>query len=345
MRDIRDYLVRVRPDSQSKGLASPFNIKKEALTLANFTKEEIKTLYHQHSDASGQVFEQSSIDRAWYWSEGQPWLVNALANEIVIKILKNNYSKPVIGNLVDQAAEALILRRDTHIVSLLERLKESRVRGVMETVIIGKRRWPKEVLDDDKQYVLDLGLLKSDKGIFKPANPIYQEVILRTLSKRYQDELPPELANRWMDGHKLDMTALLKEFQQFWRETADMIDDPYGYNETISHIVCFAYLQRVLNGGVETLTREYAFGRQRMDLNAKYKGKNYPVELKIRGLDKFVELKTKESLEQLWSYMDKGGAKEGWLVVFDRSPDKPWDEKLTWETTQYKGQTIHIVGC
>jgi hypothetical protein len=53
MRDIRDYLVQVRTESESIGLASHFNIKKEALTLANFTKEQIQELYHQHTEASG----------------------------------------------------------------------------------------------------------------------------------------------------------------------------------------------------------------------------------------------------------------------------------------------------
>jgi hypothetical protein len=88
LRDIRDYLAQVRPDEMSKGLASPFNIKKEALTLANFTERDIEALYLQHTEASTQVFEPSAIQRAWYWSEGQPWLVNALANQAVVRDLK-----------------------------------------------------------------------------------------------------------------------------------------------------------------------------------------------------------------------------------------------------------------
>jgi hypothetical protein len=345
MRDIRDYLVQVRPESESRGLASPFNIKKKALTLANFNRDEIKTLYHQHTDASGQIFESEAIDRAWYWSEGQPWLVNAIAYEVVVEILKNDYSKNVTADLIDQAAEALIQRRDTHIDSLMDRLKESRIRRVMEPVILGLSQWPQNVLRDDKQYVLDLGLLKVEQGVYKPANPIYQEVIIRDLTYDIQDNLPYSLTNRWMDGHKLDMTSLLKEFQTFWQENSEIINSPYDYFETTPHLVCFAFLQRVLNGGVETLRREYALGMRRLDLMIKYKGQAYPVELKIRALEKFVELKRQENLKQLRAYMDKCGAKEGWLVVFDRDTFKSWDEKLTWEITQYEGATIHEVGC
>ena len=31
------------------------------------------------------------------------------------------------------------------------------------------------------QYVLDLGLIRNDRGVLRPANPIYGEVIARTL--------------------------------------------------------------------------------------------------------------------------------------------------------------------
>jgi len=39
-----------------------------------------------------------------------------------------------------------------------------------------------EKLSDDYQYVLDLGLIREDRGNEEPANPVYGEVILRTLS-------------------------------------------------------------------------------------------------------------------------------------------------------------------
>lgn len=104
MRDIRDYLVRVRPEDQAVGLASPFNVKKESLTLANFTQAEIQTLYCQHTEATGQVFTQDAIERAWYWSEGQPWLVNAIAGEIVVKQLRNDFSTVISESNIDQAA-------------------------------------------------------------------------------------------------------------------------------------------------------------------------------------------------------------------------------------------------
>jgi hypothetical protein len=111
MRDIRDYMSRVRPDEMSTGTASPFNIKKESFTLANFTREEIGSLYGQHTAETGQAFEPAAIDRAWHWSEGQPWLVCALADETVVRQLENDCSRTVSMTAIDLAAQALILRR------------------------------------------------------------------------------------------------------------------------------------------------------------------------------------------------------------------------------------------
>jgi hypothetical protein len=118
------------------------------------------------------------------------------------------------------------------------------------------------------------------------------------------------------------------------------LPDPYGYTESIAHLVFFAFSQRVLNGGAEFVKREYALGLNRVDVCIGYMGQKYPIELKIKGRKSFAE-----SLEQEWKYVDISGALEGWLVIFDRSESKTWDDKLTWETQEYKGKTIHVVGC
>jgi hypothetical protein len=40
------------------------------------------------------------------------------------------------------------------------------------------------------------------------------------------------------------------------------------------------------------------------------------------------------------------GASEGWLVVFDRDPGKPWGAKIAWATEKLPdGRMAHIAGC
>ncbi|MCL1956734.1 MAG: hypothetical protein FWF63_05380, partial [Fibromonadales bacterium] len=54
----------------------------------------------------------------------------------------------------------------------------------------------------------------------------------------------------------------------------------------------------------------------------------------------------KDSTEQILKYMDKVGSKEGWVVIFDRTPKKSWSKKLyVKEVKQTAGKKITIFGC
>lgn len=67
--------------------SSPFNIKDASLTLRNFTADEVRELYAQHAADTGQQFTREATDRAYELTEGQPWLVNALAREAVDELV------------------------------------------------------------------------------------------------------------------------------------------------------------------------------------------------------------------------------------------------------------------
>ncbi|MDR0691808.1 MAG: AAA-like domain-containing protein, partial [Prevotellaceae bacterium] len=219
MRNIRDYKAKVRPDSATLGSASPFNIVTESLTLKNFTREEIVQLYEQHTDETGQIFEEDAIELVWEQTQGQPWLVNAIAREVTVKILQSDYTKPVTAELVGEAIQNIILRRDTHIDSLLERLKEERVRRIIEPMILGEGFINRD--SDDFRYTQELGLIRMVNGRITPANPIYAEVIIRKLSSFTQEELQdakyPYRMPRYLKDGQLDMDFLMRDFQQFWR--------------------------------------------------------------------------------------------------------------------------------
>ncbi|MDR1120082.1 MAG: ATP-binding protein, partial [Dysgonamonadaceae bacterium] len=159
MRNIRDYKAKIRADRETLGTASPFNIITRSLTLRNFTEEEVVTLYRQHTDETGQIFEDCAVKLAFNQTQGQPWLVNAIAREIIIEQLKKDFTKPISAEMVSEAIKTIILRRDVHIDQLLDKLKEERVRKVVEQVIIGEGA-NIETLSDDYNYVKDLGLIR-----------------------------------------------------------------------------------------------------------------------------------------------------------------------------------------
>ena len=338
MRNIRDYRMQVRPDSLTLGSASPFNISKAALTLSGFSAEEISQLYRQHTEATGQVFPPELIHQVSEMTRGQPWLVNAIAAEIIEEICKRNFALPLSRQMSEDAIQRIILRRDTHIDSLLERLKEKRVQRVIEPMLLGEG-YQIEELSDDYQYVSDLGLIRNESGVIRPANPIYAEVIARTLNYNVQQRLPVELIRKWMSKTDIAMSDLLRAFQEFWRDNSEMWCDRFEYKEAAPHLILLAFLQRVVNGGAR-IHREFATGTRRIDICIDYADKRYPIEMKILYKDKT----RTEGIEQLSAYMNTMGCNEGWLVLCNRDNTTPWEQKLTWETIVQGGRQLHLVG-
>ena len=339
MRDLRDYKARVRSDSASLGSASPFNIITEDYKLRNFTAEEVVQLYTQHTEATGQVFGDAAKEEAYRLTCGQPWLVNALARECVEKIHGFRYDEPITAEDVEVAKESIIRARGTHVDSLMERLKEERVRKVVEPVILGLERGA-AANDEDYRYVIDLGLLKDEGGGLRPSNPMYTEIILRYLSHDQQQIFKVDYPSPfWLtaDG-ALDMPALMSEFQKFWRENSESDREVYGYKEATPHLVLMAFLQRVVNGG-GSIAREMALGSGRLDLCVEFKGHRYALELKMRR-----NFSHDKSLAQFAGYLDHLGLDEGWMPIFDDDKARSWDERLYNRDEMVNGKTIHVVG-
>jgi len=53
----------------------------------------------------------------------------------------------------------------------------------------------------------------------------------------------------------------------------------------------------------------------------------------------------KDATVQILKYMDKTGSKEGWVVIFDRTPKKSWSKKLYVKEVKQPGKKITIFGC
>ena len=339
LRAIRDYKSEIRDGQETLGSFIPFNIVTESLTLRNFTIDEITQLYAQHTQETGQTFSPQVIRQVYENTQGQPWLVNAIAGEIIEQILEFDISKEILPTHVDQAVQTIILRRDTHINSLMKRLKEARVQKIVEPLLIGDSQHY-DLLDDDYQYVLDLGLLRETDKHIVPSNPIYGEVIIRTLSSRSQMEMANLQFPSYLTDGKVDMKKLLTDFQQFWRENSEIWVNRYQYQEAAPHLVMQAFLQRIVNSGGR-ISREIASGKRRLDLCVHYQQNRYPIELKLRYGDKTY----KEGQDQLADYMDKLNCAEGWLIVFDKRKTVTWDNKIFWQTKSVAKKTIHIIGC
>jgi type II secretory pathway predicted ATPase ExeA len=339
LRDVRDYKV-ASGGSNRLNTASPFNIKVRSLTLRDFNASEVEQLYQQHTEDTGQIFTPEAIKTAFDLTQGQPWLVNALAKEIVEEMV-TDVNVAITPEHVHAAKEILIKRQDTHLDSLAERLREPRVKAIIEPILAGLELG--DVPNDDIQFVIDLGLCKMDPlGGLAIANPIYREVLPRVLTVTPMASLP-QIAPTWLtQSGELDTDKLLQAFLAFWRQHGEPLLGSASYHEIAPHLVLMAFLHRVVNGG-GTLEREYAIGRDRMDLCLRYGKITLGIELKA-WRDKRRD-PMESGIEQLDSYLARLGVNFGWLVIFDlRAKALPIEERLTTEVTTTKsGRSVTIV--
>jgi type II secretory pathway predicted ATPase ExeA len=354
LRDVRDYKAFSGGDPVRMGTASPFNIKVESLRLGNFTREETVALYGQHSVETGQVFEQEALDAAWEATEGQPWLVNALAREVVEKIGVPS-EQSISAAHIDEARERLILTRQTHLDSLVARLMEPRVRRFIEPMMAGdlaSARSDGEGLayDDDVQYVRDLGLIAQERPL-RVANSIYREVIARVLASAAEDNivLGPRSFVR-ADG-SLDLRSMLDEFVAFWCEHGENLAADMPYHEVAPQLVLMAFLQRVVNSG-GYVDREYGVGRGRIDLLVRWplpdavsprQWQREALELKVWREGEADPLA--RGLKQLDDYLARLGLDDGALVIFDRREGREAPEARTRfeEAVTASGRAVRVL--
>ncbi|MBN1167030.1 MAG: AAA-like domain-containing protein [Methanospirillaceae archaeon] len=347
VRDVRDYRIHSDKDKAVITGGSAFNIKAESLRLGNFTEEETRTLLLEHTNETGQVFEEEALTSVWNLTRGQPWLVNALAYETCFKMEEGkNRSKPITEFLVLEAKERLIQRRETHLDQLVDKLQEERVRRVIEPILTGER-FEQNFKPDDISYLIDLGLITQERGgALAIANPIYLEIIPRELSYTAQSGMTLDTA--WYIGAdgSIRVNKLLASFQQFFREHSESWTDIAQYKEAAPQLLLQAFLQRILNGGGQ-ITREYGLGKGRTDLFILWPlpdntYQRFVIECKIVWGSR--EATISKGLAQVTRYADQCRAKEAYLLIFDRDKKKDWEEKIFSETIEHEGRQVTVFG-
>ena len=322
LRDVRDY---------SGPADIPFNIVSKSLRLGDFSQSEVEELLGQHTEETGQRFAPEAVEEIWNATAGQPWLVNALADQTCFEDEAGLDRTREIGvEAVETARERLFRKRPSHIRHLEERLTDPRVRRVIEPILAGRGEYlPPQ--GDDSSYVRDLGLVKAT-GRLEIANPIYREVIPRLLSAADEDRFGGEGPSFRRDDGGLDVAPLLTAFQQFFREHSEWWSQGFTVREAAVQVFLQAFLQRVVKSGGR-IVREYGLGRARTDLLIEWRRdggamQRFVVECNVRRERDDLETVIREGAAQTAAYLDRCGAEEGHLVVVDQDEGKTWDEKF-----------------
>jgi len=187
-------------------------------------------------------------------------------------------------------------------------------------------------------------------------------VIPRQLT--YSTQLTISQSSAWYIDHngRLNVAKLLQAFQTYFREHSESWIERFDYKEAGPQLLMQAFLQRIVNSGGR-VEREYGLGTKRTDLLVIWpmladKGErnvlqtgilpDWPlqktvIELKVRRRESLDTIKS-EGLAQTHDYMDRCGADEGHLVIFDRRPGSSWEERIYRESAAYQGMAIEVWG-
>jgi hypothetical protein len=340
LRDIRDY--RIYSDASKRFMVggSAFNIKDKSIRLNDFTLEQVKELYAQHTQATAQKFTHHALQRIFDLTRGQPWLVNALGRELCFEEQAIDWKQTVHKADVDKAAEVLIKRRDVHLDQLADKLTEPRVARIIESILVGENKVSNETdshLNEDKQYLIDLGLVRSGEQGLEIANPIYREIIPRELTAYRQEMLG--INPQWYvkaDG-KLDIQKVLAAYIKFYKQHHELVTKRRTYTEAAHHLLLIAWLQRIVNSG-GCVNHEYAAGLGRLDLCIEFADERFAFELKLSRKEALTEGK-----EQLANYLQRLSLEQGWLVIFSRKEVSDWDAVGKREWVEEGGKKIEVI--
>ena len=332
VRDVRDYRIRSSAENAIVAGGSAFNVRAKSLRLGDFSQGEVESLLAQHTAETGQAFTDGARRCILDLTQGQPWLVNALAYDACFDDRAGrDRSRAITADAVQAARERLILRRETHLDQLTDKLQEERVRRVIEPLLSGAAA-AESIPADDLQYVRDLGLVARDRPV-RLANPIYQEVVPRDLTWTTQELSIGHDPAWYVDASgALRTSDLLAAFQTFFREHSEHWVERFQYREAGPQLLLQAFLQRIVNSGGR-IEREYGLGRMRTDLLIVWPAPGDPartqkVVVECKALHGSLDETVRKGLRQTRAYMDRCAAAEGHLVVFDRREGASWDDKV-----------------
>jgi hypothetical protein len=303
------------PHEEDGGSMGASNLEGDAVPLPAFSRDDVGSIFAQLKEPTGAETLPGAVERAFELTQGNPFLVCVLAQRLAEQ--KQGQRRPVMASDVERARDALLEQRGGYLDELEGRIREARLRAVLEQIMVDTVR---DLPAEDVRVTVDLGLVRrTSDGRLVIANPIYLGLVRRSLPGAARSIFPAEQPP-WVgpDG-RLNPPRLLDAFLEFWRRHGEELFSTAPYNE-LSPLVLTAFLHRVVTSG-GMIEREYAIGRGRMDVCIRQGGEALAMVVKVRR-DREPD-PVVEGVTQVEDALDRLGIETGWLVVFDRRTGLP----------------------
>jgi hypothetical protein len=319
---------------------SPFSMARE-IALPPFSFADIDKLCELHAAAGGQAASEEAKLRIWDWTEGAPWLVNALVSTALDFVLHGDPKAPLTSAAVNEAARALLRETPAHLRGLAGLLSDPGVRRACSDALCGGGAG-QALSGGGAALALDMGLLSAGwDDRLRPAGGICRELVLRALTSHIRPPAGLRESCRG-EGDGPDMTLLLQEFQRQWRWNSrswrtPLADIP-GAGEKLPFL---AFLEAALPEGA-VLEKGPSAAQGGLSIAVRGNARVRPV---LAVLERPGGPGHQGYLEELSDAMDAEGSAEGWLAFFDLDPAKGPDERIFWKTrTLASGRAAHVAG-
>jgi energy-coupling factor transporter ATP-binding protein EcfA2 len=315
--DIKNLKARYRDETQTIGSGSPFNIAID-YALPPFSLENIRQYYLQHTQETGQEFDERVFARVHHVTSGHPWLVSVLAKTLVEELAPERRQRITIEH-TEAAIQKLIASRNTNFESLFNNAKKPNLFPIVRNLLIG-RRYRFNIQDDDIDLGVRYGIFAEKDRQLSLANLIYAQA----LYQHFERELKKTVVEELVEGHefqdeagRLDFRRVMKKFQAFMKAKGAALVKHPSFKEVTAQLLFLSYLDLLVNGKGWTF-KEVESGEGRIDVMCCYGQQKEIVELKLW----YGERKYEEGLEQLAKYLESESLDHGWFIVFDRRKSK-----------------------
>jgi len=329
--DIKNLKARYRDETQTIGSASPFNIAID-YELAAFSLKNIRQYYWQHTEATGQEFEDEVITRVHEVTNGHPWLVSVLAKLLVEKIVPNRKQR-IRLDYAESAIQELLALRNPNFESLFKNARRPNLFPIVLDLLEGKHR-RYSIQNDDIDLGVKYGIFAAKDRQLTLANPIYAQVLYENFEKDLEEFDVSGLvaANRVQDAKgRLDFRQVLDKFQAFMKAKGTTVSKHRSFHEATGQLLLLSYLDLLVNGKGWTF-KEPQSGEGRIDVVCCYGRQKEVVELKLwYGARRYAA-----GLAQLAKYLDREGLDHGYLFVFDRRENTPREYSFSEHTVAGK---------
>lgn len=301
---------------------SPFNIQDE-FSLPNFSLTQVRELFQQYTDESGQQFSTEVIDILHQQTAGQPFLVNRMA-QILTEELDIPKSDRIQMEHFSQAHARIINERNTNIDHLISNIRrDPRFEKMLMQIAFYDKSFEFSLHNETISELATYGILtKGEDRMCQIVNPIYFHCIIQALKplingledEYFSDDGPLGFTEYIGESGEMNMQLLLENFYNFIiRVGYRILQVPDTPQEFVGQYLLYAYINEFVRTLRVSMYLEVPTGRGIADLIVSHNGKKYIIETKVWRSER----RYKAGKSQLAAYLKSEGETQGYYIVFD----------------------------